>query len=356
MHTYFKKTKSLDPIEGIYTHPSYQLAITKIKPNLFYATILSTKNENWKPGEVKLTITKKGEEYLGTFYEGDKSNFSIHKVKLVGNILDFDIIFFEKLMPNVKNQLDLTEYEISKDKDAPSLQFIDNVAIWKFPTFYSNSEEQTAYLLNKYKEKLENITYWIIDLRDNYVGNYKIVWQLINYIYTRPIIKYNAEKRMTKQNIEMWFSSFVQEYYEQADEKTKKEIEDELDKMRNNIGKMYNESSQQYETLTIDNTFANPKKIALLINENTVSSGELFTMLARQSDKVVVMGTNTGGMMDYGNVLRYKTQCSSIRVQVPMDKMLWLETGFSVDKEGLKPDIYLQENNWIEQAINILKQ
>ena len=63
---YFKKTKSPDPIEGIYSHPSYQLAITKIKPNLFYATILSTTNENWKPNEVKLTIIKKGKEYLGT--------------------------------------------------------------------------------------------------------------------------------------------------------------------------------------------------------------------------------------------------------------------------------------------------
>ena len=50
---YFMKTKSPDPIEGIYSHPSYQLAITKIKPNLFYATILSTTNENWKPNEEK---------------------------------------------------------------------------------------------------------------------------------------------------------------------------------------------------------------------------------------------------------------------------------------------------------------
>ncbi|MGB4905842.1 MAG: hypothetical protein WBO91_12880, partial [Saprospiraceae bacterium] len=105
---YFMKTKSPDPIEGIYSHPSYQLAITKIKPNLFYATILSTTNENWKPNEVKLTIIKKGKEYLGTFYDGDKSDFSTHKVKLADNILDFDIAFFEKQSPNVKNKLDLT--------------------------------------------------------------------------------------------------------------------------------------------------------------------------------------------------------------------------------------------------------
>ena len=77
-------------------------------------------------------------------------------------------------------------------------------------------------------------------------------------------------------------------------------------------------------------------------------------MLARQSDKVVVMGSNSGGMMDYGNVLRYKTHYPGIRVQIPMDRMLWLDTGFSVDKEGLKPAIYLKGDNWIEQAIKII--
>ena len=355
-NVYFKKTKSPDPIEGIYSHPSYQLAITKIKPNLFYATILSTTNENWKPNEVKLTIIKKGKEYLGTFYDGDKSDFSTHKVKLEDNILDFDIAFFEKQSPNVKNKLDLTEYEISKDKDAPSLHFKENVAIWKFPTFYSNSEEQTAYLLEKYKVQLENTSEWIIDLRGNDGGDYRVGWQLINYIYTKPIIKYNAESRLTKQNNEMWFNSFMKSYYEQSDDKIKKVIDEEVAKMNQNIGKMYNGSNLPFETITINKPFINPKKIALLIDENTVSSGELFTMLARQSDKVVVMGNNSGGMMDYGNILRYKTQCSTIRIQVPMDRMLWIDTGFFVDKEGLKPDVYLQVNNLIEQAIDRLKK
>lgn len=352
--SYFKNNKSPDPVEGIYTHPVYKLAITKIEPNLFYATVLSSQNGNWKPGEVKLTITKKGKEYFGTFYEGDKSDLSNHPVKLVDNILDFDIVYLEKQSPNVKNKLDLTEYEISKDKDAPGLRFKDNVAIWKFPTFYSNSEEQTAFLLNRYKEKLDNTPNWIIDLRDNRGGDYRVGWQLINYIYTRPIIKYHAEQRMTLQNIDMWFNSFVKSYYNQANEKEKKELDDRLDNMKKNVGKMYNETNKLYDSLSIEKTTVFPKKIALLINENTLSSGELFTMLVRQSDKVVVMGSNSGGMMDYGNVLRYKTHYPGIRVQIPMDRMLWLDTGFSVDKEGLKPEIYLKGDNWIEQAIKII--
>jgi C-terminal processing protease CtpA/Prc len=100
----------------------------------------------------------------------------------------------------------------------------------------------------------------------------------------------------------------------------------------------------------------NPKKIALLINKNTVSSGELFTILARQSDKVIVMGTNSGGMMDYGNVVTYKTSFPTIKIQLPINRQLWLDNNFSVDKEGLKPDVYLKEDNWIEQAIKLIKE
>ncbi len=78
-------------------------------------------------------------------------------------------------------------------------------------------------------------------------------------------------------------------------------------------------------------------------------------MLARQSDKVMVLGQNSGGMMDYGNIVPYKTSYPTIRVQLPMDRQLWLSTGYSVDKEGLKPDIYLKGKNWIKQAIKKLK-
>jgi len=35
---------------------------------------------------------------------------------------------------------------------------------------------------------------------------------------------------------------------------------------------------------------------------------------------------------------------------------LWLDNNFSVDKEGLKPDIYLKENNWIDKAIKLIKE
>lgn len=352
---HLKKTKKLDPIEGIYENSSYKLAVIQVKPNLFYATIIETKNENWKAGEVKLTIKKINKKYVGTFYEGDKSDFSEHNVQIVDNILDFDIVFYEKTFPIVKTKRDITEYEMSKDKYAPSLKFKENVAIWKFQSFENNAYEQTEYLLKKYKDKLESTSYWVLDLSNNSGGDYSIGLQLLDYIYTKPILNYNSEMRMTQSNFEKWYQ-FIEVYYENADAKTKKALDERMSKMKAHYGKLYNESGTQTDTLKLDKVKINPKKIALLINENTVSSGELFTMVARQSNKVEVMGTNSGGMMDYGNIVHYKTNCSTIRIQLPTNRQLWLDTGFSVDKEGLKPDIYLKGNDWTEQAVKLIKE
>lgn len=87
--------------------------------------------------------------------------------------------------------------------------------------------------------------------------------------------------RMTHQNIDLWFSTFVKSVYDQLDGKTKKELDGEIDKMRSKVGTMYNSSEKIADTLQLEKTLENPKKVAILINENTVSSGELFTMYAK---------------------------------------------------------------------------
>ena len=354
---YLAKQKKLDPIEGIYKSSSYKLGITRAKANLFYATIISTSNSNWKPGEVKLTIKKVNNSYRGSFYEGDKSDQSDHAVKLVDNILDFDIVFFEKISSTLKRKLDIIEYEMSKDKYAPSLTFKNNdLAIFTFPGFENNSSEQLEYLLKKYSSQLEKTPFFIIDLRNNSGGDYSIGMQLLKYFYSKPIIQYNREMRMTTENFDMWFNSYVKDTYDGLDEKNKKKYDEYFDKMKANYGKLYNPDGKMTDTTIIETTLINPKKIAVLIDSNTVSSGELFTMLIRQSDKVTVFGTNSGGMMDYGNIVWYKTNYPAIRVQLPMDRELWLDTGYSVDKEGLKPDIYLTGNNWIEKVYKTLKK
>ncbi|MDP3392662.1 S41 family peptidase [Sediminibacterium sp.] len=352
---YLDQSKKLDPIEGIYESASYKLGVTKINDRQFHAVILSTTNQNWKIGEVKLVIQKVGSKYQGTFYEGDKSDQSEHEVQIVDNILDFDIVFYEKIYPAVKVKKDIVEYEMSKDRYAPSLIFQKDVAIWKFPSFENNANEQTEYLLKKYKEKLDTIPFWVLDFRNNSGGDYSIGLQLLEYIYTRPIVMYNTEMRMTKSNYDIWYKTFISNYYQSLDSVDKLKMDVRLNKMKANYDKMYNGDEKLTDTLLINNANLFPKKIALLINEQTVSSGELFTILAAQSDKVNVMGSNSGGMIDYGNVVNYSTNIAAIRIQLPTNRYLWLNEGKSIDKEGIKPAIYLTDSDWVEAAIKLIK-
>lgn len=357
IENYLANQKNLDPIEGIYISSSYTLGITKINEHLFYATILTTTNSNWKAGEVKLTIEKNNNTYKGTFYQGDKTDTSQHLVKLVDNILDFDIIFFEKISPNVTTKRDIKEYEMSKDKYAPSITFKGNdMAVFTFPSFQNNSYEQLEYLLKKYEKQLETIPYWTIDLSNNSGGDYEVGMQLLKYFYTKPIIEYKAEMRMTPQNFDTWFNAYIKDIYENLDTKNKKKYDDYFDSMKANYGKFFNTSGKAIDTITLEKTLPFPKKIGILINKNTVSSGELFTIIARQSDKVIVFGENSGGMMDYGNIVQYKTTCTALKVQLPINRQLWLNTGFSVDKEGIKPTIYLTGENWLTQVYQALKK
>ncbi|MGF1925575.1 MAG: S41 family peptidase, partial [Bacteroidia bacterium] len=351
INSYLTTSKTLDDIEGIYESSSYKLGVKRIKENTFYATVISSTNENWKPGEVKLIINKNEGLYKGTFFDGNKEEKTEHKVSLVNNILDFDIVLYDKVFPQPKTRQDIKEYEIMKDEQAPKLFFPKNdLAVFAFPNFYGDSFEQLEYLLKKYEAKLKSTPYWIIDLSNNDGGDYLVGMQLMKYIYTKPVIDYNSEMRMSESNYNMWYNNYVKATYERSDANTKKQFEEIFSKMKANFGKMYNRSGKLTDTVTLDYKLEIPRKIGLIISKNTVSSGELFTLLARQSDKVQVFGENSGGMMDYGNIVTYRTDCSSIRVRLPMNRQLWLNTGYSVDKEGIKPAHYLGAGNWIEKT------
>ncbi|GEC77880.1 S41 family peptidase [Flavobacterium aquatile] len=356
---YLKSNAKKDKVEGIWENSNYKLAVKKMQPNLFYATVLESKNSNWKAGEVKMVIEKKDSSYNGTFYAGDKDDTSNHPVKVVDNILDFDIIFFENKNSASKVVRNIVEYEIQQDKQAPKLNFINSdLAVFSFPNFYGNSYEQLEFLLKHNKDKLEKTPYWIIDLQDNDGGDYSVGKQLLPYLYTKPIVDYNSKMRITKSNIQLWFDTYLQEYYNNLTKEKQEALNLELKNLLQNHNNEIYDDKPASSILKFDSQMSFPKKVGIVINKNTLSSGELFTMLARQSDKVSVYGENSTGMMDYGNLVTYKTPCKVINLRIPINRQNWLDEGFSVDKEGIKPDVYIDKTtkNWIDYVYSQLKK
>jgi len=161
--------------------------------------------------------------------------------------------------------------------------------------------------------------------------------------------------RMTPLNFDLWYRSQIKPGYSQLDPDSKKAIDAQMEVMKASYGKNYNASGKLADTLAFDEVLPYPQKVALLINRNTTGSAELFTLLARQSKKVTVMGENSGGSLDYSNVMGMNTVCPSITLKMPINRQLWLEDFFSVDKAGIKPELVLKGSDWIGEAQNWLQ-
>ncbi|MBK6832030.1 MAG: lamin tail domain-containing protein [Flavobacteriales bacterium] len=71
----WSKVNGLGPIEGIWSMGAYRAAFVKdgTKPGAYAVVILSSKNPNWKPGEVKAEIAATDDGHKGTYYLGDHS-------------------------------------------------------------------------------------------------------------------------------------------------------------------------------------------------------------------------------------------------------------------------------------------
>ena len=352
---YLDNNKNLDAIEGIFENENYKLGISRVDEQLFQAIVLSSKNTNQKPGEVKALIRKDGKKYSAQFHNEDKLIAHPYKVQVVDNILDMEVMFLEKTAPQIKKKKDLLEYEMEHDKQAPSVTIKDGIAVFTFSSFDSNSEKQTAFLIEKHADQLKKTAHWVIDLRNNRGGDKKVGSQLMKYLYTQPYVSYNSEMRMTPLNFDLWYRSQIKPGYSQLDPDSKKAIDAQMEVMKASYGKNYNASGKLADTLALEEVLPYPQKVALLINRNTAGSAELFTLLARQSKKVTVMGENSGGSLDYSNVMSMNTVCPSITLKMPINRQLWLEDFFSVDKAGIKPELVLKGSDWIGEAQNWLQ-
>lgn len=188
------------------------------------------------------------------------------------------------------------------------------------------------------------------------VGN-----ELLPYLYTKPIIWSTEFSRLTEDNFNKWYNTYVRDYYESLSKPEQQQIDSIFAITKSNFGKFGRWMSNENiiaDTISFNTTTAFPEKVVILIDQNTFSSGELFTILARQSGKVVVMGEKSAGTIDYGNVLRYKTNCPSISLSLPSSRNNWLDKGISIDRDKVQPDLYIPKNvsNWINYVFKKLKK
>ncbi|NOT07982.1 MAG: hypothetical protein HOP28_07230 [Gemmatimonadales bacterium] len=92
-----------------------------------------------------------------------------------------------------------------------------------------------------------------------------------------------------------------------------------------------------------DRVHANPRRVAVVIDARCVSACEVFLVDAQFSRKVVVVGaSNSGGMVDYGNLLPIPLLGGRHRLSLPIARAWWLPA-VSYDNVGIAPALRMPD-------------
>ncbi|WMN12239.1 S41 family peptidase [Marivirga salinae] len=346
-NTYKANNYNLNPIFGIWKSGSYTVAIV---PNTsesdrsrdYVGVILSSDNPNWEQTEVKFELTLgTGGTYECNYLMSDHSiskftakliNKSSLKVEGLGE--------WKKVWPEVKQQQ--SKNKIQSKFNEFHLTYIDNIPYLRLPDFYSVEPSFLDSLLQSNHNKIINSDFMIVDVRGNSGGNDGTYFPVLPYVLNGPIelpvngfwlSEYNTEMIIAAMAANQGLS--VEEYAVQE----KKTYESFI----SNKGTAYFKNPNKHWTFQADTLYEGPKKVIILTDEGTASSGETFVYRANKSEKVVVYGQNTAGVVDGFNGIYQDIGC--FQVVFPSSFRATDIKENPIDPYGIAPDVYVNEKD-----------
>nr|WP_255670488.1 S41 family peptidase [Mucilaginibacter sp. UR6-11] len=221
----------------------------------------------------------------------------------------------------------------------------------KISTFNQVNASNIDSLFKANESNLSNMPYLILDLRNNGGGadfSYKAITP---YLYTKPMRLIGADVLAADDNIAGW-TAIATTNGMPADQKIF--ISDVVQKMEQHKGELVSFSEDR--DITFKSVLPYPKKIVILINKNCGSTTEEFLLMAKQSDKVILMGGHTAGVLDYANIRGADFSCMPYMLYWATSRSRRIDQGLAIDNVGIRPDKYLSpQQNWIEEAKHFLE-
>lgn len=353
---YLDSNKStVAPIEGIWQTQDgiYRCGIVRDKKDhkRFVGFILQADNIYWMPGQVKMNFIKQQNDLYTIYYY--RKNHTILKVKNVeystGNTFQAgNNNNWNRIYPVIK---DSQQPNKAAPKNADGFQLINldnSTLLLSLPSFDFKNKSLVDNLIKTNKDKLLKTPYLIIDIRGNGGGADETWYSILQYLYTNPYKIIGNDYLSSKANIDA-LEILINTYGKTEDAKVF--LRSQIKRMKENPGKFLESASDGI--VKFDAVLPNPRRIAILINNGCASAAEEFLLRAMESKKVVLLGQPTSGTLDYSNLIPGKFPCAAYNISYPFTRTRRL---FLVDKEKIKPNIYLTEDqNWIEEAKKQLK-
>ena len=124
--------------------------------------------------------------------------------------------------------------------------------------------------------------------------------------------------------------------------------------LRNNNGGA-NKVSNKF--LKLIKHYTKKGQVYILINNGTLSQGEIFTLQLKQLKNVKTLGQTTKGMLTYGSNYGKREKLPSQSFEVYLTDMKGDKRLIPYENYGINPDIILSDTkDWIEQTIQIIRK
>ncbi|MFT4733136.1 MAG: hypothetical protein ACI9DJ_000113 [Algoriphagus sp.] len=324
------------------------------KKGKYKGFLLSKRDELWSEGKVKFTLKEISEnKFDSKYYYADFT--STKKLgRLVKNYLVIDDIYkFKKVYPapleEINNEDILTrlpEWRVEK---------IDaNTVLITLPPFtIIDAADYIQEMINKNKRLLVNTENLIVDLRNNPGGDENAFSALYPYIADKPIIRKGGVFRASEENLILLTHELESiQNFPKYKRILAPKLQEVITEMKNNMGSDIQGPDKVFQYVR---AMPYPKKVAILVNENTASTAESVTLEAKQSDKTVVIGTKTKGLADYIEVRDWGLPAFGWRLAFGLAKSA---RDSRIDNKGIKPDVKVpkREADWVKYASEYLSK
>lgn len=340
-----------DPAEGIYqiAGGSYLVALVRnaTPQRDFAAVILKADSVWWMPGQVKFELkqTETG-KYNSRFFMRDHSERNP-----IASLDNDGKLVFTELGPWYK-QYPGKPILPAKPQIFTLAQLDSQTLLLTVPTMNETVRLELDSLIKANAPLLESTPNLIIDCRNNGGGSDITFYPLRPYVYSGNVKGYKGQIYATEDNIQKYDNlrrskDFPKKYRLYFGHMARK--------MRRHKGELVGkcgEATQKFKKIK-----PYPQHVAILINGNCASSCEQFVYYSEQSSRVTLIGQNTAGIMDYGNLHNLDFPCGKFGLAYPTSRSCRVAEGKGIDGVGIPPDVRVdeKEKDLVEFARQYLK-
>ncbi|MEM6298499.1 MAG: S41 family peptidase, partial [Bacteroidota bacterium] len=229
----------------------------------------------------------------------------------------------------------------------------DTTAYLRLPSFSPSNRAKIDSLYELADAKIRQTPYLIVDVRDNGGGSDDNANPLLPYIYTNPIQGDRVELLVTEDNLNLWRDALKNaendpRNYGKGDVAWFRREVKKMEKAKPNTFILRSKAGKR----KIKDISEFPKSVAIIQNQNCASSCETLLFWAKQSEKTILVGENSGGYVGYGENFGLYTPCYQYRLTCTMTRY---KEQRKYEAEGIAPDYQLEyTSDWITQTLEIL--